>query len=65
MLRLQSSKQEDSCFPVPFLLSPILSVLSSGHYKSPGDGKTPFSFYPEQLAVELSFRPTHAAEVLA
>lgn len=48
-------QKKDSCFPVTFLLSPIISVLRSGQYKNPGAGKTPFSFYPEQLAVELSF----------
>lgn len=44
-----------SCFLVAFLLTPIISVLRSGHYKNPGDGRTPFSFYPEQLAAKLSF----------
>lgn len=46
---------KDSHFSVTFLLSLITSVLRSGHYKNPGAGKTPFSFYPEQLAVKLSF----------
>lgn len=44
-----------SYFLIAFLLTPIISVPRSGHYKNPGDGRTPFSFYPEQLAVELSF----------
>lgn len=44
-------------FPITFPFSPTISVLRLNHHKKKPQewGKTPFSFYPEQLAVELSF----------
>lgn len=37
---------KDSCFPVTFLLSPIIPILRSDHYRNPGDGKNTFLILP-------------------